>query len=266
MKELNIIVCIKQVPDPEGPSSAFEVDSATKKVHPVGITPVINPFDQNALEAALQLRDNYGGNIVAISMLEGPATPVLKKALSVGANQLILLQDEHFRDLNCSSTAYVLSAAIRKFEPYDLILVGRQAADWDFGQVGSIIAEILQVPCISLATKVEIEDHKKVVVKKLRRNGYEVIKAPMPALITVSSEIGDLRIPLLKDIKEAYKKPSTSWNISSLNIDSQRLEARKIYTLLPPPSKKRECFIVGGDSPQEKGEKLALQLRHDKVI
>jgi electron transfer flavoprotein beta subunit len=265
MKELNIIVCIKQVPDPEGPSSAFEIDSATKKVNPVGISPVINPFDQNALEAALQIRDNYGGNIVAISMLEGPATPVLKKALSVGANKLILLQDEHFRDLNCSSTAYVLSAAIRKFEPYDLILVGRQAADWDFGQVGSIMAEILQVPSISLATKLQIEDHR-VVVKKLRRNGYEIVKAPMPTLISVSSEIGDLRLPSLKEIKEAYKKPSTIWNISSLEIDSQRLETRKIYTLLPPPSKKRECFIIGGDSPQEKGEKLALQLRQDKVI
>ncbi len=265
MKELNIIVCIKQVPDPEGPSSAFEIDSETKKVNPVGISPVINPFDQNALEAALRIRDNYGGNIIAISMLEGPATPVLKKALSVGANKLILLQDEHFKGLNCSSTAYVLSAAIRKFEPYDLILVGRQAADWDFGQVGPIMAEILQVPSISLATKLEIED-RKAIVKKLRRNGYEIVKAPMPTLISVSSEIGDLRLPSLKEIKEAYKKPWTIWDISSLEIDSQRLETRKICTLLPPPSRKRECFIVDGDSPQEKGEKLALQLRQDKVI
>lgn len=233
MKELKIIVCIKQVPDPEGPTSAFQIDSEAKKVVPVGIPPVINPLDENALEVALQLKDNYGGNITAISMVEKSASLVLRKSLSVGANELILLADEYYRDLDSDSTAYVLSEAIKKIGRYDLILVGRQAADWDFGQVGSILAEILQIPSISLAQRVKVEDDK-VVVKKLKRNGYELVKASMPALISISSEAGDLRLPSLNDIRNAYKRPLNVWNVEDLGIDPHRLEKRKIYKLSPP--------------------------------
>ena len=265
MRELNIIVCIKQVPDPEAPSSAFKVDSEAKKVVPVGIPPVINPFDENALELALQLRDNYGASITAISLVEKTGTSVLKKALSVGVNELILLQDDRFKDLNNMSIAYVLSAAIKRLSQYDLIIVGRQAADWGFGQTGSIIAEILKIPSISLATKVNVEDGK-ILVKKLRRNGYEIVRASMPVLISVSSEVGDLRLPSLKDIKEAYKKPMTLWNTTHLEIDLHRLEVRKIHRLLPPPSRKRECFLIDGESPQEKGENLAIWMKKEGLI
>lgn len=265
MKEPQIIVCIKQVPDPEGPLSAFEVDSQAKKVTPVGIPPVINPFDENALEAALRIKDSVGGSVVAISMVEKPATPVLKRALAVGADALILLEDEQFKDLDSYSTAYVLATAIKKIGGYDLILVGRQAADWDFGQVGSIVAELLQIPSISVAQKVRVED-KRVVVEKLRRNGYEIVQASMPALVTVSSEIGDLRLPSLQAIKDGRTKPLTVWRITDLELDPHKLEVKRIYTLSPPPCRKRDCVFIEGESLQEKGEKLALRLRQDKVI
>jgi len=265
MKELKIIVCIKEVPDPEGPSSAFEIDSEAKEVIPVGIPPVINPFDESALEAALLIKDNYKGRVIAVSMAEKTVSPVLKKALSVGVDELIILEDGHYKDLNSTSVAYVLSAAIRKIGGYDVILVGRQAADWNFGQVGSIIAGILQIPSISLVQKVKIEDGK-VIAEKLGRNGYEIIKAPMPSLIVVTSGIGDLRLPSLKDIKEAYKRPFNVWHLADLDIDPQRLQARSIYRLLPPPSRRRECVFIDGESPQEKGERLALKLQENKVI
>lgn len=265
MKELKIIVCIKQIPDPEGPSSAFQVDSEAKKVIPEGIPPVINPFDENALEVALQLKNKYGGSIVAVSMVEGPVTQVLRKALSVGVDELIILSDEHYKDLDSNSTAYVLSAAIKKLNIGDLILLGRQAADWDFGEVAPILAEILQIPSISLAQRVKVEDDK-VVVKKIRRNGYEIVKALMPALMSISSEAGDLRLPSLKDIKDAYKKHLTVWNIADLEIDPHRLEKKKIFELLPPPSSKRNCVYIEGESPQERGENLAIKLQENKVI
>lgn len=264
MKELTIIVCLKQVPDPEGPPSAFEVDSEAKKVTPVGIPPVINPFDENALEAALQLKDNYGGKVIAISMGEKLAKPVLRKALSVGADELILLEDERFEELNSYSTAYVLSAAIKKIGEYDLVLAGRQAGDWDFGQTGLIIAEFLQIPGINLAKKLGVEDGK-VIAEKLKRNGYEIVRASMPALITISSQIGDLRMASLKAIKDAREKPLTVWGITELEADPQRLEIRKIYRLFAP-SRERRCTFIEGQALQEKGEKLALKLQEDKVI
>ena len=265
MKELQIIVCLKQVPDPEGHASGFRVDSEAKEVIPIGIPPVINPFDENALEAALRFKDHSGGKLVAISMVEKPAMAVLKKALSVGADELFLLKDEHFKNLDSFSIAYVITTAIKKIGGYDLILAGRQAADWGFGQVGPMIAEMLQIPSISLAQSVSIEDGK-VVVKKLRKNGFEIVQSSTPTLITASSEIGNLRLPSLQAIKEVRTKPVTTWNISDLDIVPQKLTKSPIQKLIAPPSRERTCFFIDGESPEEKGELLALQLRKDKVI
>lgn len=265
MNPPTIIVCIKCIPDPEGPSSAFEIHSDEKKVVPVGIPPVINPYDENALEVAVALKDHWGGKVIAVNMSEKAITPVLKKALSVGADELILLEDPLFKDLTSVSTAHVLSAAIRKIENYDLILTGRQAADWDFGQTGLLIAEILQIPGINLAQKVVLQD-STITVERLKRQGYEVLVASTPALITVSSEAGDLRLPTLKAIQDSRKKPVTIWRAADLEIEPSLMRTRNITQLRPPSAAKRTCVFIGGDSAQEKGENLALKLHQDRVI
>lgn len=265
MRELKIIVCIKQIPDPEGPRSSYKIDVIEKKIIPVGIPPVINPYDENALESALQLKDKLGVKIIVVNMTERAALPILRKALSVGGDELVVLEDEKFKDLNSYSTAYVLSTAIKKIGEYDIILVGRQAADWDCGQTGLIIAEILEIPSINLAQKVRVED-SWIIVERLKRNGYEVVKARKPILITVSSEIGDLRLPSLKAIKEANQKLLTVWNIVDLKIDPKNLETRKIYKLYSPPATLRKCIWIEGQSPQEKGEKLAVKLKEEGII
>jgi electron transfer flavoprotein alpha/beta subunit len=108
-------------------------------------------------------------------------------------------------------------------------------------------------------------DGEKVIVERLKRSGYEVLKVPMPALIAMDSEV-ELRLPSLKDIKEANKKPITTWIASDLAIDIHRLEKRRVHQLFQPPSRKRQCFMIEGQTLQEKGENLALKLRQDKVI
>ena len=141
---VRIIVCMKQVLDPEAPSSAFQIDPEAKRViPPKGVPPVLNPFDENALEAALRIKDTQGAEITVISMGRNLAKPVVRKSLAVGVEQLILLEDDAFEELDSSSTAHVLALAIKKIGEYDLILCGREAADTDAGQVGSGIAEIL---------------------------------------------------------------------------------------------------------------------------
>jgi electron transfer flavoprotein beta subunit len=265
MKAPVIIVCIKEIPDPEGSSSAFEIHSDTKKVVPVGISPVINPFDQNALEASVRVKDRFGGKVIALNMADKPATPILKRALSVGVDEMVVLQDPAFKDLTSQSTAEVLSAGIKKIGSYDLILTGRQSADWDFGQVGLLIAEILGIPAINLAQAVELREDG-IVVEKLRRVGYEVVMAPVPALVTVSSEVGDLRLPTLKSIQDARKKPVTVWNTADLRIAAGMLRSRSIRSLSSPPSRARTCLRIEGNTPQERGANLALRLRQDKVI
>ncbi len=265
MKELLIIVCIKQVADPEGPDSAFEIDPEARMITPRGIPPVMNPFDSNALEAALQLKDQLGARVIAINMVDDKlAMPVLKKALAAGADEFIILKDACFVGLDSFSTAYVLSAALQRIDGYALILVGRQSADWGFAQVGPVLAEILHIPSIGVAQRVNIEG-ERIIVERLRRSGHEVLKVGMPALIAMDTEV-ELRLPALKDIKDAGAKPVTTWTASDLQIDTGRLETRRVYELSPPPSRKRQCFIVDGQTLQEKGENLAIKLRDDRVI
>lgn len=265
MKEFRIVVCVKQVPDPEAPDSAFEIDPAARVVTPVGIPPVINPFDERALEAALHLKDSIGARVVAMNIVdEKLAMPVLRKALAAGADELIVLKDDRFVGLDSLSKAHVLAAAIKQIGGCSLVLVGRQAADWGFGQVGPILAEVMRIPGLSVARLIGMEDGD-VLVERLKRTGYEVLRAPVPVLVVMDGEV-ELRLPSLGEIKNAKAKPVTAWNSSDLGIDVGGLNTRKVYRLSKPPSRKRECFIVDGQSGQEKGQNLALKLRSDRVI
>ena len=170
--------------------------------------------------------------------------PVLKKALSVGADELILLEDPAFKDLGSYSTAEVLSAAIRKIGSFDLILTGRQAADWDSGQVDLLMGEMLKIPGIALVQKAEMEDGM-VTVEKLKRNGHERVRAPMPVLLTVSSEVGDLRFPTLTAIKAALKKPVEVWNASDLGLEAGVLKT-KAHTGCHSAAFQRKAMLVYG--------------------
>lgn len=265
MKAPTIIVCIKHIPDPEGPSSAFEIDADAKKVVPLGIPPVINPYDENALEVAVRLKDQWGGKVIAVNMSEKAVTPILKKALSVGVDELILLEDRSFGNLTSYSTACVLAAAIRKIGSYDLILTGRQAADWDSGQVGLLIAEMLKIPAVNLAQAVKLQEDR-IIVERLRRVGYELVSTSIPALVTVSSEAGELRLPTLKAIQDAKKRPVTVWKMEELEIAPGLLKDKNIRSLSRPLSSSRNCLLIEGSTSQEKGTNLALRLRQDKVI
>lgn len=265
MNPPTIIVCIKDVPDPEGPRSAFEIHSDIKKVVPVGIPPVLNPYDENALELAVQIKDKWGGKVIALNVSEKAVTPILKKALSIGVDELIVIEDPAFKDLSSYGTAQVLAAAIQNIDSFDLIVTGRQAADWDAGQVGLLVASMLRIPGIHLVQKVEMEDGT-ITVEKLRRNGHEVMTAPLPALVTVSSEVGDLRLATLKAIQEVRKKPVTVWRADDLDLDPAILRKKTLRAIIPPPSQARNCVFMEGKTAEEKAEALALKLRQDRVI
>ena len=202
---MNMIVCFKQVIDPEAPPASFKIDPLPIRwCHP-GVPPVISPFDENAVEAALRIKDAKGGKITAISLGVNLLRDVVKKPLSMGADELILLEDEAFAEGDSWSTAYALAMAIKKIGGYDLIFCGRQAADWDAGQVGSGIAEILGLPSVTLAKKIDITDGK-ARVERVTADGYEVVEVSLPALITVSNELGEPRYPTIKGIMAAAKK------------------------------------------------------------
>jgi electron transfer flavoprotein beta subunit len=263
---MKLVVCMKQVLDPEAPVSSFQVDPEAKRViQPKGVPPVLNPFDENALEAALKIKDSQNAEITVISMGRNLARPVLRKSLAIGADELILLEDDGFEDLDSYSTAYILVAAINKMGEYDLILCGRQAADTDAGQVGSGVAEILKIPSITVASKIELSNGK-VRVERVISDGYEVIEVPMPALVTASNEIGELRTATVKDIMAVQKKPITVWNTKDLGVSISKMKRTNLIRLFSPPRGEGKCEIMQGETTEGAGANLALKLREAKVL
>jgi electron transfer flavoprotein beta subunit len=151
---MELIVCVKQVPDPEAPADSFKIDTAANRVVPApDVATVLSSFDEIAVEAALQLKEAHGGTVTALSLGNNLARDVVKKPLGMGADRLVLLEDEAYEGGDSWSTARALAAAIRKIGTHDLILCGRQAADWDAGQVGLVIAELLGIPSVSLVKR-----------------------------------------------------------------------------------------------------------------
>ena len=257
MKELRIIVCAKEIPDPEAPLSDVRVDAEKMEVI-VDAPQVISPFDENALEAALRIKEDMDAKITVLSMGKKVSDTVLRKTLAAGADELILLQDDTFEKLDSHSVASALADAIRKIGEYDLVLTGRQAGDWDSGQVGLILGEMLGLPCISLAREIKIEDGS-VLVKKHIPEGYERVRAKMPALVTVSNEVGELRYisrtKMLKMLRVAGSIPS--WSAEDLGVTHEALKKMGIIELSSPPDMGRDCQFLDGATPDEKAEKLA---------
>jgi electron transfer flavoprotein beta subunit len=266
---MNMIVCCKQVLDPEAPPASFKIDAGSNKVvPPADVPPVISPFDENAVEAALRIKDQQSGKITILSMGNNLVRDVVKKPLSMGADELVLLEDPAFEGGDSWSTARALAAAIKKIGEYDLIFCGRQAADWDAGQVGSGIAEILGIPSITLAKKVEITDGK-AKIERVVTDGYQVIEATLPALITVSNELGEARYATLKGIMAAAKKQPTIWKPADIGIDATQIgEAGRMSKLIKlfQPVSEGKCEFIEADSPADAGTKLADKLREAKLI
>jgi electron transfer flavoprotein beta subunit len=266
---VDMIVCCKQVIDPEAPPATFKVDTATNKVvPPQGVPPVISPFDEQAVEAALRIKDAKGGKITAISLGVGLLRDVVKKPLSMGADELVLLEDPAFAEGDSWSTAYALAMAIKKVGKFDLIFCGRQASDWDSGQVGSAIAEILDLPSVTIAKKVEVADGK-VKVERVTADGYEVVEVTPPALITVSNELGAARYPTIKGIMAAKRKEPTVWKPADIGADPAKIGAsgrRTKLVKLFQPVREGKCEVITADTPEEAAVKLAQKLREVKAL
>ena len=264
---INIIVCVKQVMDPETPASAFNIDADARRVVPApGIPPVVNGFDENAVEAALRLKDNGdAAKITVISMGNGFVMDVMKKPLSMGADELVLVDDDGLNELDAFATATVLTEAIKKVGEYDLVLCGRQASDWDQAHVPLGIAEMLELPCVTLAQNIEVAGDG-IVVERALTDGYEVVEAPLPALVTVTNELGEPRYPTLRGIMQASRKQPTNWSTADVGLDAGALEPKLTLTELYIPVSESQVEVIEGEDEADAGRNLALRLREERLI
>lgn len=264
---VNMIVCCKQVPDPEAPPAVFKVVD-NRMTWPAEVKPVIGQYEEFALEAALRIKDAVGGKITALSLGNKFVRDVIKKALAVGGDELILLEDEGFEDGDSWSTANALAMAIKKIGEYDLIFCGRQSSDWDAGQTGLGIAEILGIPAVTVARKVEVVDGK-AKVEQVIPDGYRSVEVALPVLVTVTSELGALRYAALKGIMAAAKKQPIVWKPEDIGLEPSQVGAAGRRTKLEKlfqPVKEGKCEIIEGDTPAEAGANLAMRLRQGKLL
>lgn len=266
---MDIIVCIKKIPDPEIPPAKFKLDTESKCVIlPEGIPPVINPYDEQAVELALRLKDKHGGIITVLTIGDDGILSVVKHALAMGADQGIVLADEAFERSDSFSTAYILSQAIQKVGDYDLVLCGRQAADWDEGLVGSIIAENLDLPMVTMAGAADFINGE-LRVKRAMLDGYQLYAVPLPAVVTVSHEVGQPRLPSGWGIISASRKQIPIWCAKDIDANPSKIgasAARRKLVKLFIPIRERKCEIIEGETAEEASAKLADRLRQEGVI
>ncbi len=267
---MHIVVCAKLVPDPEAAFSMFRIDGQARKVVPApGLRWVMSPFDEQAVEAALRIREKRPGTRVSVMTLGAEtARNALKHGLAMGADDGVLLADAAFEDGDSYTTALALSGAIRRLGGCDLVLTGRQAADGNAGVVGPGLAELLGVPLVSFARDVQAEG-RTVRVERVLDDGTEVVEAPLPAVVTVSNELGAARAPSLRETLHAARKPVVAWSAADLGLPAGEIGAagiRCVRERVFVPVKDGRCEMMEGASPEEQAAKLALRLREAKAI
>ena len=261
----HIVCCVKQVPDPEAPASQFKVDEADKKVLPIpGIQPVPSQFDTIGVEAALRVKDKVADTTITILTL-GPDAyrDTIKHCLAMGADEGVHINDPALNEADHWATAEILAAAIKKIEPVDLIICGRQAVDWDMGVVGSTLAELMGFPVITIAKEVQMEGGK-VTAERGLLDGFETVEAPTPCVVTVSNEVGDPRYPQLRQIMQAARKEVVTMTGSDLGIDGAKNRINLEALFVPETAVDTE--FIEADSGKEAGERLAVRLREAKLI
>lgn len=260
---MNIVVCVKEIPDPEIPASAFRLDPESKRaILPGGRKLVISDYDERAVEAALKIKDSLDSKITVLSLGRESAQDIIRHCLAMGCDEGILLSDPLFDDSDSFATAFVLAEAIKRKGEFDLILCGRQEGEWDAGQVGSGIAELLGIPSVTTVVNIEIRGGR-VVMERLLWDGHEIVEVPLPALATVSSEIGEPRYPTFRKVREASKKEIPVW--TSQEITPAKPQNR-LLSLFIPSHGEGKCEFIEGASSGEKATRLAMTLREAKLI
>lgn len=261
---MNILVCLKQILDPEIPARDFRVDTVKREAERGAATLVTNIFCENALETALQFRERAGtARITVLSFGQPSAEDALRKALAMKADAAALVVSEGSTNPDSLAVARVLAAAIRKLGAFDLIVVGREAGDWGAGQTGGLIAEELGLPCVSFVDHME-RTEGGLRLKRQTDTGWEIIEAETPVVLTITNDEHNVpRIPKVRDVMMSYRQPLTIWTLDDLGINDDEARAGNSYTEVAElgiPQKETRCEFVTGDTLDEKVEAFARRI------
>ena len=259
---MNIVVCVKQVPD----TADVRIDPKTNTLVREGVPSILNPFDEFAVEEALRIREQVGGNVTVISMGPPQAAEVLKTALAMGADEVALISDRAFAGSDTLATSYTLSRAVEKIGGVELVITGKQAIDGDTAQVGPGIASRLGMTQLTYVSKVEsvAPDAGEIVVERLLDGGRERVRGKLPALLTVVKDINVPRKPSILKMKKARAAEIPVWGCAELDVDTGQVGqegsptwVEKIFT----PEVKSQGEMVGGDVETAAGKLVDAVLK-----
>ena len=258
---MNVLVCVKQIPDPNVPG---KLDPRTKRLVREGVDLVLDPGDEHAVEAGLQLVERDGGEATVISMGPPKALEAIRRALAMGAHRGILVTDPGLQNSDALSTARAIAAAI-KGQTYDLIVCGTESTDGYSGAVPAQLAELLGLPLLSFAKKLEVSEGKALIDRQTDE-GYDVVEAPLPAVVTVTGGINEARYPALRGIMQAKNKEVKQVGLSDIGLDGRAGNAaltQEVVEVTPAEVRK------SGEVIEDKGEgakRVADFLEELKVI
>jgi electron transfer flavoprotein beta subunit len=260
---MNIVVCIKQVPD----TAEVKINPETGTLVREGVPSIINPFDMHAIEAGIQIKEKAGGKVTVMTMGPPQAESALRDAIAMGADDGILLSDRVFAGSDTWATSFTLSKAIGKLGA-DIIICGKQAIDGDTAQVGPETAEFLNIPHISYVRKIEEVTQNSIKVQRLMDEGYDIVESSFPVLLTAVKELNEPRIPSLKGKMAAKKAVIQKWGASDIMADQNDLglkgsptQVKNIFT----PEARSGRKILEGDT-EEQVDALIQELRGIKCL
>lgn len=260
---MKIVVCIKQVPD----TAEVRINPETGTLIREGVPSIINPFDMHAIEAGLQIREKIGGKITVLTMGPPQAETALRDAISMGADDAILLSDRVFAGSDTWATSFTLSKAIEKLGA-DIIICGKQAIDGDTAQVGPETAEFLNIPHISYVRKIEDVSQNGIRVQRLMDEGYDIIESSLPVLMTVVKELNEPRLPSLKGKMAAKKAVIKKWGQPDILADENDLGLKgsptQVKNIFTPEARSGRKMLEG--KPEEQVDALIQELRGIKCL
>ena len=255
---MNIIACVKQVPDTE---TQIRVKPDGSGIDETGVKWVMNPYDEFGVEEALRLKEKIGGEVTIVSLGPARALESIRTALAMGADKGIHINDPALDGADAYNTAMAMAAAIKSI-PYDMIFCGQRAIDDDSGQVGAILAELLDIPQVTVVTKVDVDGNAVKVIRPIE-GAQLLIESSLPCVITAQKGLNEPRYASLPGIMKAKKKPVDVKDAASLGITVD-IKARVAKTM-PPPARPPGKIICGED-PAEKARELARLLREEAKV
>lgn len=260
---MNIIICIKQVPD----SAEVKINPETGTMVREGVPSIINPFDMHAIEAGLQIRERAGGKVTVITMGPPQAESALRDAIAMGADEAVLLSDRAFAGSDTWATSFTLSKAINKIGA-DIVICGKQAIDGDTAQVGPETAEFLDIPHISYVRKIESITKESIKVQRMMDEGYDLVESSLPVLLTVVKELNEPRMPSLKGKMAAKKAVILTWGMADIPADENNVGLKgsptKVKNIFTPEMRTDRKMLEG--TPDEQVEALIQELRGLKCL